>query len=67
MNVVAELRRLEGRCISLALKCGSRIDECQLVSVASHRRMSVWIYAQGEDLFVPVGEIQSVWEPTPCR
>jgi hypothetical protein len=54
-----DMRKLEGRKVHLALADGSRIDEGALVSAG---RRSVWVFTNGEDRFVPVGEVVDVWE-----
>ena len=62
MDLVLDLRRLEGRRVSLSLADGTRIDECQLVSVAPSGLNTVWVYADNEDVFLPVREIRGAWE-----
>lgn len=49
-----ELRRFEGSSVSLALADGSRLDDVSLVSA---RGMTLWIFACGEDRFVPVTSV----------
>jgi hypothetical protein len=56
----AQLRSLEGLHVSVALKGGSRIDDSQLVSAGHHNR--VWLFSNGADLFVSLGDILAVWE-----
>ena len=63
-NQHAALRRLEGRNVSVALAGGTRLDDVELVST---RRSTCWVYANGEDLFVPVDEVVDVWEARPLR
>lgn len=53
------LRTFEGQRVHLALVDGSRIDDCELVSA---RRRTVWVYTNGEDLFVPRDKVVDVWE-----
>jgi hypothetical protein len=60
-------RCLEGRHVSVALADGSRIDDCELVSVGHQRMGSLWIYANGTDLFVPPGDVLDLWESVPPR
>ena len=60
----AQLRELQGRVVGLALATGDRIDECHLVSSRGHVG-SVWIYAEGEDTFIPVELIRDCWEVLP--
>jgi hypothetical protein len=55
-----QLRSLEGRHVSVALKGGSRIDDSQLVSAGHHN--GVWLFSNGADLFVSFGDIVAVWE-----
>ncbi len=55
----SELLRLEGRTVSLALADGSRLDDVSLVSAGSG---TVWVFANGEDRFIPVGQVIDVWE-----
>ena len=55
----AALRRLEGRTVHVALAGGSRLDDVELVSA---RKNTCWVFANGEDLFVPVSEVLEVWE-----
>lgn len=64
MTCRAQLRELQGRLVGLALATGDRIDECHLVSSRKHLG-SVWIYADGEDAFIPVEEIRDCWEVLP--
>ena len=56
------LRKWEGRQVSLALADGSRIDDCQLVSAGRYGARTVWLYTNGADLFVPLGDVTAVWE-----
>lgn len=53
-----ELRRFEGSTVSLALADGSRLDDVNLVSA---RGTSLWIFAAGEDRFVPVASVIDAW------
>jgi hypothetical protein len=54
---------LEGRRVSVALKDGSRIDDCQLVSSGRKGVTKLWLYTNGEDVFVPHRDVIDVWEP----
>jgi len=60
----AALRRLEGRTVHVALAGGSRLDDVELVSA---RHNTCWVYSNGEDLFLPVGDVLEVWETQPTR
>lgn len=53
-----ELRRFEGSSVNLALADGSRLDDVSLVSA---RGVSLWIFAGGEDRFVPVTAVIDAW------
>ena len=67
MNIdrVAQLRRLEGHCVSLALKDGSRIDNGQLISAGRNRARTLWLFAGGSDTFVAIDEIVDLWDVSP--
>jgi hypothetical protein len=53
-----ELRRFEGSSVNLALADGSRLDDVRLISA---RGMTLWIFACGEDRFVPVSSVVDAW------
>jgi hypothetical protein len=55
------LRRFEGSTVNLALADGSRLDDVSLVSA---RGGTIWIFAGGEDRFVPVTTVVDAW-PSP--
>ena len=57
------LHVLEGRQVSVALRNGSRIDDCQLVCAPRARTETLWLFSNGADLFVSVGDVVDVWEP----
>ena len=59
---IRALRALEGHRVSLALRGGRRLDDCELVSVGRAAKRTVWVYANGADAFVPVDEVMDVWE-----
>jgi hypothetical protein len=67
MNIdrVAQLRSLEGHCVSLALKDGSRIDNGLLISGGRNRARTLWLFAGGSDTFVALDEIVDLWEASP--
>ncbi len=55
------LRRLEGQTVSIALRDGSRLDDCELVSVAGRRRGgSIWLLVGGDDHIVAVDDVLTV-------
>ena len=53
-----ELRGFEGSCVNLALADGSRLDDVNLVSA---RGTTLWIFASGEDRFLPVTSVIDAW------
>jgi hypothetical protein len=53
---------LEGRHVSVALKDGSRIDDCELVSIGRKGVTKLWVYTDGEDVFVPRRDVVDMWE-----
>jgi hypothetical protein len=53
-----ELHRFEGLNVSIALADGSRFDDVMLVSA---RGATLWIFACGEDRFVPVAQVIDAW------
>jgi hypothetical protein len=64
---VAEITTgLEGRHVSVALLDGSRIDDCELVSAGHHGMQSLWLYSNGADTFVPLGDVTDLWEVIPA-
>jgi hypothetical protein len=64
MNSIRDrLMTLVGNDVDLALEDGTRIDDCQLVSLFRSRRVgTAWIFRNGDDAFVPVDDIIDVWE-----
>jgi hypothetical protein len=60
------LRELEGRQINVALANGGRIDDCQLVSAGRSVAGTLWLFTNGSDLFVDIGEVIAVWESGGC-
>jgi hypothetical protein len=58
---------LEGRQVNVALRDGSRIDDCQLVSAGRRGAQTVWLFMNGMDVFLPVAAIADCWEAVPAR
>jgi hypothetical protein len=56
------VRLLEGRQVCVALRNGSRIDDCQLVSAGRISTDTLWLFSNGADLFVSIDEVLDVWE-----
>lgn len=61
-NRVKQLRSLEGCRVGVALRGGTRLDDCQLVSAGRGGQPSLWLFDNGCDVFVPVGDVVAVWE-----
>jgi hypothetical protein len=59
---VNQFRWLEGRRVSLALRDGSRIDDCQLISAGRHGVSSLWLFSNGRDIFVTLDSVVEMWE-----
>jgi hypothetical protein len=62
----AQLRELQGRLVGIALETGERIDECRLISSAQGDGRA-WVFANGQDIFVPLHAIRDCWEVCPRR
>ena len=58
----AALRAMEGCRVCIALRDGSRLDDCQLVSAGRHSTSTVWLFANGRDAFVNSGDVIDCWE-----
>lgn len=56
------MRKLEGRHVSLELPDSSRIDDVMLVSDGRGVVSTLWLYANGEDIFVPRSDVVDMWE-----
>jgi hypothetical protein len=56
------LQMLEGRQVSVALRNGCRIDDCQLVSAPRARTETLWLFSNGDDMFVCVDDVTDIWE-----
>ncbi len=63
-NRIPELRSLEGRQVCLVLAGGERIDDCQLVSTGRGGVETLWIFADGNDAFIPLADVVDLWEVT---
>ena len=57
-----QMRALEGRQVSVALRGGDRIDDCQLVSGGRRGTGTVWLFWNTMDVFVPAEDVVDVWE-----
>jgi hypothetical protein len=61
-DVVSRLVHLEGRRVSVAFADGSRLDDCELVSTGHNGASTVWLYANGTDVFAAPDEVLEIWE-----
>ena len=52
----------EGRQVCVALRNGSRIDDCQLVSAGRISTETLWLFSNGLDVFVPIRQVLDLWE-----
>lgn len=57
-------RSLEGRRVGLVLTDGSRIDNCELISLARTGLRTLWLLIDGIDVFVPAAAVETIWEAT---
>ena len=60
--MTTSLYGLEGRQVSVALRDGFRIDDCQLVSAPRANAETLWLFSNGDDVFVDVSDVVDVWE-----
>jgi hypothetical protein len=60
----ARLQSLRGGRVSVALRNGTRIDDCQLISAGHSSTGTVWLVSDGADVFVRREELLAVW-PVP--
>ena len=48
--------------VAATVRDGSRIDDCQLISIGRNQARSLWLFANGTDTFVPAPEVLDLWE-----
>jgi hypothetical protein len=58
------LRLIEGRQVNVALRDGTRIDDCNLVSSGRNCVDNLWLFTNGEDVIVALDDVIDVWERT---
>ena len=66
-EALSSLRSLEGHRVGVALRDGSRIDDCELVSAGRPGTETIWLFSNGMDVFVGVATILACWEAVPHR
>jgi hypothetical protein len=59
---VTNLISIEGRTVNVSLRNGTRIDDCQLVSSGRAGVDNLWLFPNGEDVFVLRSDVLDVWE-----
>jgi hypothetical protein len=59
---IPEVSSLEGRQVCVALADGRRIDDCQLVSAGRGRAETLWLFTNGADAFISLGQVVDLWE-----
>ena len=62
VNQLETLTKVEGSQVSVALRDGTRIDDCNLVSSGRRRVKTLWLFADGEDVFVSIDDVVDLWE-----
>lgn len=60
---IGRLRDLQGRRASLALRDGRCLEDVMLVSTGAAGGGSVWVFADGADVFVRLQDVIDAWEP----
>jgi hypothetical protein len=63
----ASIRALEGHHVSVLLVDGSRIEDCELVSVGRGRTETLWILTRDGDAFLRLADVDELWAVTPER
>ena len=56
------LRHLEGTRVSVALRNGDRLDDCELVAGPRGHTSRLWLFTAGIDLFIPLADVVAMWE-----
>ena len=59
---MTKLRSIEGRQVSITLRDGTRIDDCNLVSSGRNRLDNLWVFVNGADVFVPRADVVEIWQ-----
>lgn len=53
---------LEGNRVSVALRNGDRLDDCELVAGPRGNTSRLWLFTAGIDMFVPIADVVALWE-----
>jgi hypothetical protein len=57
----ARLQSLRGHQVSVALRDGTRVEDCRLVSTGRSATSTVWLVTNGVDIFVRREDLLAVW------
>lgn len=55
-------RSLQGRRVSIAVADGRCIEDCQLISAGVPGTDKLWVFSNGQDVFVPLESVLDIWE-----
>jgi hypothetical protein len=50
----------EGRLVSMALRDGTLLSDCVVVSVGRGNVQTLWVFTQDADMFIPRGDVISI-------
>ena len=59
---IRTIKHLEGNRVSVALRNGDRLDDCELVAGPRGNTSRLWLFTAGIDLFVPMADVVALWE-----
>ena len=66
-TTTTNLRSYEGEQVNLALRDGTRLDDCNLVSGGRNRLDNLWLFVNGEDVFVARSDVVDLWQQSNDR
>jgi len=52
---------IDGRQVNVALRDGTRIDDCQLIAIRRGGIDILWLFADGEDHFIACDNVLGLW------
>ena len=61
-NTLRSFRQLEGRHVSVSLRDGSRLDDCELVSSGRGHAATIWLHDGSDDRMVKAADVVDLWE-----
>jgi hypothetical protein len=56
----------EGRLVSIALRDGTLLCDCVVVSVGRGNVQTLWVFAEDADMFIPRGDVIAIEVPRPA-